>query len=82
MIEILAQAFATPEVASTNVLSISSVVLAVGTYADARVWERTKNRAKKITNTVLRKQAPAPAVTRVITPAARKLHRNASSHRF
>lgn len=83
MMEILAEAFSTPELASTNVLSLTSIILAGGTYADARVWERTKRRAAKITTKVLRKQAPAPAIAPpAVNVAAQRLHRNASSHRF
>jgi hypothetical protein len=90
MFEMIATAFETPELASTNLLSILTLFLSITTAADAHLWRRTREAAKRVTVTVITRavrQGDRTSITqtetiRETTPAARRLHRNASIHRY
>lgn len=88
MTEILSKAFETPELASTNILSILTIWLSLVTAAEGHLWVRTREAAKRVTITVLvrtgRKTYTVEKVveTKDLTPAAKHLKRNASIHHY
>lgn len=96
MLEILHKGFETPELASTNLLSLLTLVLSLVTAAEGHLWVRTRERARKVTMVILTLCTTRNGVTEQLTEevieeapplpaysmAARKLRRNASLHRF
>lgn len=91
MTEFLSKAFETPELASTNVLSLLTLWLAVITAAEGHLWVRTHRAAKRLTVVILtvvtrrgvtKERVEVVEVPKEYTAGAKRLHRNASIHRY
>jgi len=90
MTEFLSKAFETPELASTNILSLLTLWLAVITAAEGHLWVRTHRAAKRITVVILtvvtRKGVTKERVLverpKDLPTGAKRLHRNASIHHY
>lgn len=90
MIELFAKAFETPELASTNMLSILTLWLSITTVAEGHLWLRTRQAAVRATLKVLaaatrrgfQKVEDEVEDIHPAKPAAQRLHRNASIHRY
>ena len=90
MPEFLTKAFETPELASTNILSLLTLWLAVITAAEGHLWVRVHRAAKRVTLTVLTvvtrqgivQEEVIEGSPRQLRRAAQQLRRNASIQRY